>query len=100
MSDITGTWDATVSTPMGAQQFTLDLTVDGDAVQGTATRENDTMPLHDGHLHEGTAVFHVPMEHPMKLTLEFTVTVDGDALTGRAKAGFLPSFDVTATRRR
>lgn len=99
MSDITGTWDATVSTPMGAQQFVLDVAVDGDAAHGTATREDATMPLQGGHVVGDTVTFTVPMEHPMKLNLAFTLIVTGDTLKGRAKAGFLPTFEVTGTRR-
>jgi hypothetical protein len=35
---------------------------------------------------------------PMKLTLKFDVTVDGDTMTGTAKAGILPSSKVHGTR--
>jgi hypothetical protein len=34
----------------------------------------------------------------MKLTLKFEVDVDGDAMTGTAKAGFLPASKLHGSR--
>lgn len=99
MTDITGSWDATASTPMGPQVFLLELASDGDVISGTATRDGVTMPLHDGHRDGDTASFSVPMEKPMKLTLAFTLTVSDDTMNGTAKAGFLPAFSVDGRRR-
>ena len=35
---------------------------------------------------------------PMKMKVEFTATVDGDAMSGKVKAGFMGSFPFTGVR--
>ncbi len=95
MANIIGTWDVTISTPMGAQAVSLEFT---DEHSGVARRGADTAPLQDVSVVGSEASFSVKVTQPVSITAKCTVTVDGDAMTGTASAGFFGKVALSGTR--
>lgn len=83
-----GTWQLTINTPLGAQQSTLTITVNGDSLSGTqGAASGDERPIEDGKITGDNLSWKASITRPMALTLEFTATVQGDAMTGSVKLG-------------
>lgn len=97
---ILGDWDVTIKTPIGPLAVAYTFTeLNGDLV-GTATGRDETVPLH-GIVVDGQRItWRQSVTKPMRLNLDFDVTVDGDRLTGHSRAGRLPRSPVTGQRRR
>lgn len=95
---ITGTWNVNIVTPIGTQHVLLELTEREGAVEGFARGEAETTPLINPVLDDNRLTWAQSITKPMRLHLTFDVTIDGDTLTGTAKAGVLPASKVTGTR--
>jgi hypothetical protein len=95
---ITGAWNINIVTPIGTQYVVLELTEREGAVQGIARGGAETTPLINPVLDGNRLTWAQSITKPMRLHLTFDVTIDGDILTGRAKAGMLPASNVTGTR--
>ena len=95
---LTGTWNISISTPIGTQSAVLELTEHGGVVEGIAKGDAETMPLINPVLDGNRLTWKLSITKPLRLNLTFDVTIDGDTLTGRSKAGMLPSSKVTGTR--
>ncbi len=94
-----GTWKIRIATPIDQQHVELEITQrhDGHLV-GRATQGQETVPFLEPVI-EGTRMTWVQqVTKPLKLTLKFDVTVDGDTMTGTAKAGLLPTSKLTGSR--
>jgi hypothetical protein len=100
MADATGTWNLDVVTPFGSQALELELTTKGSAVTGAASLGSTSVPIRDGKVAGDQLTFEVDVSEPMELTLAVKLTIDGDTLTGKAKARgkLLPSAKVTGKR--
>jgi hypothetical protein len=95
---IDGTWDITVSTPMGAQESTAEFKTDGSTLTGTNAGAGATMDIYDGSVDGDSATWKIDMTQPFPMTLLFTAEVDGDKISGEAKAGAFPASPFTGTR--
>ena len=96
---ILGTWDVTIKTPIGSLAAEYVFTRDGDGLSGVATLRGDTVPL-DGIAVDGPRVtWRQSITKPMRLHLDFDVTVHDDELSGHSKAGRLPKSAVSGLRR-
>ncbi len=95
---LTGTWNISISTPIGTQSTVLELTENDGVVVGVAKNDAETMPLINPVLHGTRLTWQLSITRPMRLKLTFDVTIDGDTLTGTSKAGILPPSRVTGTR--
>jgi hypothetical protein len=93
---LTGVWDVTIKTPIGSLAVVYHFT---DALTGTATSKNETVPLHDIAVAGQRVTWRQSVTKPMRLNLEFDVTIDEDHLSGHSRAGRLPRSAVTGTRR-
>jgi hypothetical protein len=94
----TGTWNVTINSPMGAQQGTLDLAVDGDTLTGTMNGAAGSMPLTDGKADGNALSWTANMTSPMPMKLEFAAEVDGDAISGTVKLGAFGNATFSGTR--
>jgi hypothetical protein len=94
-SNIVGIWDVTLNTPMGTQVVTLEFT---DEHTGVARYGTDSVPLQNVSVNGNSATCSVKVTQTMALTLKCAVTVDGDAMTGTADAGFFGKFALTGRR--
>lgn len=85
----TGSWNVTMNIPQGAQQATLDLVEEGATLTGSMSSPAlpEPAPLSDGTVDGDALAWKVAMTSPMAMTLEFTATVAGDAISGTAKLG-------------
>lgn len=98
-SSATGRWTATIDSPIGKQVIDLDIVDDGSTVTGTATAtDGDVAQIFDGTAKGAELGWSIVVPRPMKMTIQFKVTVTGDAFEGTAKPGILPASKVTAVR--
>jgi hypothetical protein len=95
MSSITGTWSAEMNTPFGKQNFQITFE-DGEPPRGILSSPEGQSDAENLVLTDNTATFTLPLERPIKATAKWTLTADGDVLSGSVKAGFFPA--VTPTR--
>ena len=95
---IAGTWNITISTPIGTQHVALELTEHDGQVQGFARGKAETVPLINPLLDGNRLTWAQSITKPMRLNLTFDVLFDGDTLIGTSKAGLLPTSKVTGTR--
>ena len=96
--NLKGTWDLTIKTPIGSLAVEYHFTDDAGTLAGTATYKGETVALQDVTV-QGTAVtWHQRVTKPMRLNLDFDVTVTGDHLHGHSRAGRLPRSEVSGRR--
>ena len=93
-----GRWQIVIPTPMGKQTVTLDIVDRDGAVSGTATSGEETVPFLDPVVEGDRIRWSQKISKPMSLTIKFDLARDGDALSGKAKAGIFPSTTVTGAR--
>lgn len=95
---VEGTWNVTVKGPTGAQATVLVIErVDGK-LTGTQTGQGVTSPIVEVSLEGNTLRWVNYVTKPIKLKVVFTANVDGNAMTGKCKAGFMGSYNFTATK--
>ena len=92
-----GTWKTTINSPMGVQQGTLTIKTDGAAFSGTMGGAQGSQDI-SGKVDGDTLTWSASITSPFPMTLEFTVTVSGDAMTGSVKAGAFGSSPLTGVR--
>ena len=93
-----GRWQITIPTPMGKQNITLDIVDREGALSGTATSSEETVPFLDPVVEGNRIRWSQKISKPMNLTIKFDLVREGDALSGKAKAGIFPSTNVTGAR--
>ncbi len=98
MTDVSGTWDGTINSPMGEQKVTLTLNQDGDSVSGTAAGAQGAADIADGKIDGDTFTWKQDITVPMPMTLEGTATVGGDEMTGAIKAGAFGEMPFKASK--
>ncbi len=95
---IAGTWNTTISTPIGTQTVILELNEHNGIITGVARGNAETTPLIEPVLDGNRLTWKQSITKPMRLNLVFDVRIDGDTLTGTSKAGMLPTSKVTGVR--
>jgi hypothetical protein len=92
-----GVWKITINTPMGPQEVTATIATAGDAFTG---RTESPMGSQDiaGKVAGDTLTWSSSVTQPMPLTLDFNVTVAGDAMTGTVKLGMFGNANLTGKR--
>ena len=95
-----GTWNLVIDTPIGKQRVTVKLSTQDDVLHGVARdqRHGEEVALTDLVLDGNRLTWAQSITKPMRLNLSFDVTIDGDQMTGRSKAGRLPASKVTGHR--
>lgn len=95
-----GTWNLVIATPIGKQQATLILSTQDGVLCGVAhdPRHGKDITLTELVLDGSRLTWAQSITTPMRLNLAFDVTIDGDDMTGRARAGRLPASTVTGHR--
>ncbi|MFJ9683769.1 hypothetical protein ACIRP2_38000 [Streptomyces sp. NPDC101194] len=96
---VEGTWDLSISTPIGKMKAVVELRGQDAVLTGVAHGAGEEVPLGDIALDGDRLTWKQTITRPMRLNLAFDVTVDGDTLRGTSKAGRLPSSKVTGERR-
>src|SRR5262249_11483717 len=95
---VDGNWNLTMTTPMGDRQATRSLKSVVDTLTGTQGADGNSTEIFDGAVNGNDVTWKVSITNPMPLTLEFTGTVAGDAISGQMGIGIMGSFPFTGTR--
>lgn len=83
-----GKWQLTINTPLGAQQSMLNISTSGASLSGTqSAASGDEKPIEEGKISGDQISWKASITKPMAMTLEFSATVQGDAMTGSVKLG-------------
>lgn len=98
MTTFAGTWDVIIDTPIGKLVVVFDIAEEEGEIQGTARSDAEEVPFLNPVADGNRLTWTQNVTTPMKLTLKFEVDVDGDAMTGTSKAGFLPASKLHGTR--
>jgi hypothetical protein len=98
MSGISGKWDVTVSSPMGAQKSVLILNESGGALTGKLEGAQGALEIKNGKASGEDVSWAADMTQPMPITLEFSGKVQGDAISGNVKLGAFGSATFSGTR--
>ena len=95
---VDGNWNITMSTPMGERNATLELKTAGGALTGTQAADGNSGEIFDGTVNGNDIAWKIAITNPMPLTLSFTGSVNGDAMSGQMGIGPMRSFPFTGTR--
>ena len=102
MSSIAGTWLLRMKTPVGTIEADYHFEEEHGVVRGRASGRGETTPLTDVAVEDGPdgerVTWRQRITKPLRLNLEYDVTVNGDTLTGESRAGRLPGTPVTGVR--
>jgi hypothetical protein len=96
---VEGIWDLTISTPVGTTNAELELHTRDGALTGTANGGDEHVALSNIVAAGDRLTWSQAITKPVRLKLAFDMTVAGDTMTGKAKAGLLPTSKVTGHRR-
>lgn len=97
-SDFNGDWDATIATPVGKLEVRLSISISNGTIQGKATQGDEVVEFITPLIQGNNLTWSLRITKPMRLNLKFEVDVDGDQMTGIAKAGILPASKLTGKR--
>ncbi|HSW11884.1 MAG TPA: cytochrome P450 [Solimonas sp.] len=97
-TSVDGSWTVTVKGPTGAESTTLVLENVGGKLSGTQSGRGMSSQILDGKFENGKIFWVNQITKPMKMKIEFSGTVEGNSMTGKAKAGFMGSFPFTGTK--
>ena len=94
---VSGTWNLTLSTPLGEQKTSVTLSDAGGALTGKQSQGTASADIREGTVTGNDVGWKVAIVEPMPLTLAFTGKVDGDTISGHADAG-LGKWKFSGTR--
>ncbi|HEV2364960.1 MAG TPA: hypothetical protein VGS12_12275 [Caulobacteraceae bacterium] len=92
-----GAWKTTINSPMGVQEGTLNIKTSGDTFSGEMAGRQGSQAI-SGKVDGNTLTWKANITQPFPLELDFTVTVDGDKMSGSVKAGAFGSSPLTGVR--
>lgn len=92
-----GHWKTTINSPMGEQKGELELKTSGDSFTGKMQSQAGSQEI-SGKVDGNTLTWSAQITTPFPMTLEFTVSVDGDKMSGSVKAGAFGSSPLSGVR--
>ena len=95
---VDGTWNITMTTPLGEQKIKLTLQTEGNILKGTLEGSAGSTPLTDGTISGNSVSGKAHVTSPIAITLEFSGTVDGNNISGNVKLGAFGSTTFSGTR--
>jgi hypothetical protein len=95
---VDGNWQIAMETPLGTRHASLTLATSGGMLTGKMSGEAGATDIEDGTVSGNQIAFKVDITSPMELTLEFSATVDGNALSGTVKLGMYGNAPLSGTR--
>ncbi len=103
MTAISGAWDVTLKTPIGTLVATYRFSERDGILRGDASDKTESVPLEGLQAEIGNddperVRWRQHVAKPMRLDLDFEVTIVGDTMTGFARAGKLPRTPVNGQR--
>ena len=97
MSAADGNWKITINTPMGAQEVNATITTSGDTFSGKTEGRMGSGEI-SGKVDGDTLTWTTDITQPMPMTLDFSATVSGDAMTGNVKLGAFGNAPLSGVR--
>jgi hypothetical protein len=98
MANIDGDWKVTVNSPMGAQDITLTLKTDGDALTGTLSGAMGSTEVKNGKVDGDNVTFDATITEPFAINISVAGTVTGDTVSGQVKTQGFGSFPMKGAR--
>jgi hypothetical protein len=98
MTTFAGTWNVVIDTPIGKMDATFNISEDGGVIGGTASSGDEVVDIRNAVAEGNRLTWQQDVAKPMKLTLKFDVTVDGDSMTGTSKAAIFPAAKLSGSR--
>jgi hypothetical protein len=98
MADVDGTWNCTMTSPMGSGSLTLTLATEGSDLSGTLVSDQGTMEFTGGTVDGNDLSWTVSVTQPMPIEIQTTATIEGDTLTGESKLGSFGTAQLAGTR--
>lgn len=95
---IGGNWNCTMETPLGERKVMLTLAANGSDLTGAISNGSESTAIQDGHADGDHASWKADISSPISMTIEFTVTVTGDDMTGSVKLGMFGNAPLRGTR--
>ena len=92
-----GAWKTTINSPMGVQEGELTITTERRHLHRRDGGPEGAQDI-SGKVDGDTLTWSASLTQPFPMTLEFTVTVSGDTMTGTVKAGAFGSSPLTGER--
>ncbi len=92
-----GAWKTTINSPMGVQEGTLNITTSGDSFTGEMASRMGSQAI-SGKVDGDSLSWSAQITTPFPMTLEFSVSVDGDKMSGSVKAGAFGSSPLSGVR--
>ncbi len=86
-----------MNTPFGKQAFTITFE-DGEPPIGFMEGPEGRGEVENLVLTDDTANFTLPVEKPIKAVVVWSLSAEGDEISGTVKAGFFPAAKLTGTR--
>src|SRR5438874_13681753 len=83
---VDGSWNLSMQTPMGERKATLVASAQGGKLTGRQSGDGASTEIFDGSVNGNDVSWKISITNPMPLTLQFTVTVDGDKMSGKRSA--------------
>ncbi len=94
---VDGDWKMVLSTPMGPQEMTGHFETRGQSLGGYL-RSAEGEQGFSGTVEGNRLKFDLKVEKPMKITLKYDLTVDGDRISGKVKMGIFGSARLSGHR--
>jgi hypothetical protein len=98
MSAVDGTWEVTVTSPMGQQNITMELATSGAVLSGTMTGAMGSAPI-AGQADGDSFSFSSNITTPFPINIEVSATASGDELSGQVKTQGFGSFPMKGVRK-
>jgi len=95
---LNGNWNCAMDTPLGERKVMLALAANGSDLTGTISNGSETTAIQDGRADGDSASWRANITSPMPMTLEFTVSVTGDNMSGSVKLGMFGNAPLRGTR--
>lgn len=95
---VDGSWNITMSTPLGEQKARITLQTEGNILKGTMEGSAGSTSLTDGAVDGNKVSWKANITSPLSITLEFSGAVDGNNISGNVKLGAFGSTSFSGTR--
>ena len=96
---VDGTFNISMSTPMGTQDAKLTLKSDGESLSGSVSGAQGEQSFDGGTVSGDDAAWTIDVSGPMgQMKIDFKATVSGDEISGTAQLGSYGSADFKGTR--
>jgi carbon-monoxide dehydrogenase large subunit len=96
---VDGNWKMVLSTPMGPQEMQGHFESEGRSLSGYLSSPEGQQGF-VGTVEGNRVTFELKVVKPMKITLKYDLTVEGDKLTGKVKMGIFGTAKLTGDRLR